>query len=391
MLCNNAGGASKLTVLQQTGAQLVQAANSTAVANCASVTIRTADDAEAVRKACPVIHGNLTIESSKQSATFLNLTGIEVVEGTFQTGCEKMPGPTMPDIGMGDFGMCSNMFNSSERVQTTIEALTLREIKGRFMLSWEMSLKNFTAPNLVSVGEYMFITGMSLEYLDLTSLEEVGHMSITNSGLKEVRHRQLKRILGSKTGRRTEISLYGLPNLKSVDSWVSGPVSVQLIQIDQTSADMTELTIGALKVDDVIITGKGNLGLTFGTDETKEMNLGKVQIRGLSGFKKNEKAENVKVGTFEVQHNEFTRLDIPFDDLGMLYMMYEKKLETLTLPEKAKYYTNLTVAIWDCERLDLKSEFVKGKDGEQVRGWYWPEKDMGRIAIYNTSVDETLL
>ena len=311
----------------------------------------------------------------------------------FSTDCEKMPGPTMPDIeGMPGFGMCSGMFNSSERVQVTIEALTLREIKGRFTLSGWMPLKNFTAPELKSVGEYMYITGMSLEYLDLSSLEEVGHMSISNSGVREIKHGQLKRILGSKTGRTTEISMYGLPNLKSVDSWVSGPVSVQRIDIDQAAADMTELTIGALHVDEVVINGKGNLALTFGTDDTKEMNLGKVQIRGLSDVKRNEKAENIKVGTFDVQHNEFSRLDIPFDDLGMLYMMYESKLETLTLPRAATKYTNLTVAIWDCEKLDLKSEFVKGKNGEQrERGWYWPERDMGRIAIYNTSVDETLL
>lgn len=280
--------------------------------------------------------------------------------------------------------------NSTKDTDTTIEAATLRTVSGGVNLSGLLSLTNFTAPNLETIGNSFSVSGMSLEYLDVQRLVEVGKWSMTNSGIRELKHDGLKRITGGRSGKK-EISIYGLPNLRNVDSILAAPVEVDKVVFEQDTTDMDSITIGTAKANLISIKGRSNLKVTFGTSDTKSMDVDKVMMRGVKDVLRGDGAENIRVGVLDLQKNAFERLDIAFDDLGELYMMYESNLEVLTFPPMATKYSNLTVAIWDCEKLDLTSEFVKDKDGNKVRGWYWPEGDMGRIAIYNVLVDEALL
>ncbi|KAJ5623145.1 hypothetical protein N7490_011750 [Penicillium lividum] len=185
--------------------------------------------------------------------------------------------------------------------------------------------------NLTTVHAKFHIAKSPITYLDIAALESVFSFTLTAENLTTVHH--------AKFINLTWMTIDSM-RVKSLDSFSSTTLSMSLIQKRPDRSQIPELK------------------LLTATDLT-------------------------------LSDTAITRLDIPFDDLTLLRVGYEKSAEALTeirLPSSAVNWTGFKFLSFQAPNQNLSSQYGTDDDGNRFQTWYWPT-DVSDIIIEQTIVD----
>lgn len=334
-------------------------------AQCGSATIRSAADAEALRKSCSTVDGTITIQGSLSES--ISLDGVRVITGNLTGGgCDLSPSPANSSI---------NLLSS-----------TLTTIQGDLSLGCVPALTNISFPNLRTVdGAFYLVNYDHLTYLDITNLDSVGYFHLRVPTLTTMLHNELRNVTGAYGSKRV---LVEQTSLASVDSLFQNPLDIGdspagAVTDYWTLKRLTHLTFGFSRAGSLDVGGVGNLSVTLGGPKTTNMVLSNMTfLSGVAGLARSSKLANLTIDTVMLNgHNNFTDLLLPIDSMSNLLVGEEPTLTRLELPPQAVNYTNFSFWAQSCPNLNLSSQFTTNTDGTTRQTWYWPQKNMNDIFV----------
>ncbi|KAL6702206.1 hypothetical protein J3F84DRAFT_392387 [Trichoderma pleuroticola] len=348
-------------------------ASSTIAAQCGNTTIHSAADVDALRKACRVVDGTITIPLSLNKLENISLDGIEVINVDLRSyRCSsisiKRQSPTNDS---------AVSFSSS----------TLTTIHGDLALDGCIpDFANMSFPNLKTIdGAFDLVNSASLAYLDITNLDSVGYFRLKAPTLVTMVHKELRNITGAHGTKKVVVEE---TSLTSIDSLFRNPLDIgdspasiegktEMFENYPTQT-LTNATFGFARAESLSIIGNGTLYVTLGGPEQTTMALTNLTFSGsTAGLIRNPQLANLTVETVTLDSfNSFTDLLLPFDSLSNLAVTNELTLTQLELPPQAVNYTNFSFQLFGCTNLNLSSQFTTNADGTTRQTWYWPQKDI---------------
>ncbi|WYZ36165.1 hypothetical protein EsH8_XI_000048 [Colletotrichum jinshuiense] len=334
---------------------------------CESFSIVTLEDLQAARK-CPVITGSVRIS---YRAPDVNLDGVVAIHGNLTTWC------TSPTSATGSTRCIMNNFLE------TISSTTLTTVGGSLEFSSSINLSNVSFPQLATVKGLFSLTDLnSLTYLDITRLESAGKIVMKADNLQTLKHETLRKITGWGLDNSRHIYI-ATGSLKSVDSFFQQPLEVDLVEVN--SVYVKRLNYGFTKTTTLSIDASGpnpNITLVFGGPSIREVVVEAIHASfGLWSLERLPSLERLSAGSLRFYNNRCKRLDLPFNQLGALIVHHNSDLEWLSIPPKAKDWTDFSFYIYGSPLLNLTSEYAVDEKGEAVRFWYWPQSDIRYISI----------
>jgi hypothetical protein len=317
-----------------------------------------------------VIDGNLHFTRSINAS--INLDGIETITGHVNNdGCL-----------VGDDG-CPNP------PAWTLSSTTLTSIGGSLSLGFGFpGLTNMSFPVLETIGG-VFDSWLleNVTYLDITALSTVASFRLDMPRLDVLKHNSLRNLTGDgSTSEGRAVSVIRTGNLSSVDSLYSHPLDLQnsSVSVLATSTSMHNITFGIVRAGNVSIYGtRGDLAVILGGPNTTTMQLDGIEItQGVKSLSRAASLTNLSVNTMSVfGWNNFTTLDLSFDQLTKFELTSADSLTSLRLPSQAVDWTGFDLSIQDCPNLNLSNQFAVDAAGNRVQTWYWPKSGIKSIHI----------
>ncbi|EHK22941.1 uncharacterized protein TRIVIDRAFT_222198 [Trichoderma virens Gv29-8] len=178
-----------------------------ATQQCGSVTIRSAADAEALRKGCSTVDGTVTLSAELNES--ISLDGVQIITG---------------NLTSGDCNLVANRSSSASAI--SILSSTLTTIHGDLNLGSCVpgGLTNISFPNLKAVdGGFDIVNFGQLTYLDITNLDSVGYFYLWAPPLQTMLHNELRNVTGAHGTKRVFVTQ---TSLTSVDSLFRNPLDI---------------------------------------------------------------------------------------------------------------------------------------------------------------------
>ncbi|KAJ4863154.1 hypothetical protein T069G_04108 [Trichoderma breve] len=347
-------------------------------AQCGNTTIHSAADADALRKACRVVDGTITIPLSLNELENISLDGIEVINGDLRS------------YNCGSISIKRRSSTNSSVV--SFSSSTLTTIHGDLALDGCIpDFTNISFPNLKTIdGAFDLVNTASLAYLDITNLDSVGYFRLHAPTLVTMVHKELRNVTGAHGTKKVVVEE---TSLTSVDSLFRNPLDIgdspasiggkTLMFENYPTQTLTNATFGFARAGSLSIEGNGTLYVTLGGPEQTTMALTNLTFsRGTAGLIRNPQLANLTVETVTLgSYNNFTDLMLPFDSMSSLTILYEQTLTQLELPPQAVNYTNFSFTLFGCTNLNLSSQFTTDPDGTTRQTWYWPQKDINSLSL----------
>ncbi|KAJ6003147.1 hypothetical protein N7451_005694 [Penicillium sp. IBT 35674x] len=333
--------------------------------DCGSVSITSAADAEILRQSCPTVTGSITIGPFTQPATqHINLDGVAVIQGDLQSYENDINYETV----------ASSPF--------TVSSTTLREVHGAVDFArGATQLWNLSLPNLTAVTGSFSVSSAPISYLDITSLEFASNIAIQAQNLTTLRHTKLTNI--------TSLNIQSV-QVNSIDSFLNNAIDVENVYVAGPLPNIDKITIGFPSV--ISLTISASVNVTLGAASTTKMDLIHLNLGGgLTGVNRNPVLQSLTGYSLRLSDTALTRLDLPFDNLGFLWLGYDTEdstLEQIRLPPVAVNWTSSN-GFWliteSSPSLNLSSQYGTDDAGNRIQTWYWPT-NMTSIEIDNTIV-----
>lgn len=355
---------------------------------CGNVTISSAADADAVRKSCKVITGNLVFDDFFNET--VNLDGIEVVEGNVRhdtwadyiDACdEPRPEPCPPSF--------------------SISSSTLRHVNGSFRFWGFPGLDKLILPKLNRVGGYFGLQRMhELTTLDITSLEYIEGFILEAISLDTFSLEGLKEFTGEF---EAEAQVYGGRAVENVDGVFKNPLDPfkgnntpyeYWIQSRMGTSvnlpNLKNLTFGWKNVPELYVyTHSSGFGITLGGPNSTDMDIGSLKMGyGAGSLARGPNVKNLIVRNLELTDStKMEQLDLPFDQIYSLLISNSTALKRIVLPPMAENWKNFSIIVSQSPNINLTTE-LGGPAGE--RTWYWPNEEMGGIILQGNISNEFL-
>ncbi|KAJ5703883.1 hypothetical protein N7493_011021 [Penicillium malachiteum] len=307
------------------------AADGVLAANCTSVKITSASNAETLRQNCPTVSGTVTIGPFYESGNHdINLDGVKVIQGDFQTAENGFSPGAMPSVPF------------------TISSSTLELVEGDITF-YHNSLHNVSLPNLTTVHKDFYVGETPVTYLD--NLTTLHHTNLTNASVVEV---------------------YPML-LDSVHSVLKNAINISQCTVKGPFPNMDTITVGFTNVSQELYISAA-LNVTLGGSSTTKMDLEQFELVGNStGLMRSSTLDSLTVNRFKVINSLMNRLYVDFDDLEYLRVWSNYGLEEIQLPPKAVDWTGgLNLDIMANEKVNLTSQYAIDDAGNQIQTWYWP-------------------
>lgn len=339
--------------------------------NCGNVTISTAADADAVRKACTTITGDLVLAPNFSES--INLDGIETILGDLKhSGCEVgFKACVIPPL----FGISSS---------------TLQTINGSLDVWYFPGLEKLLLPKLARVkGGVSLKRAHNLTTLDLTNLQYVQYVVLDLASLKTLQLDGLKGFTGPSNG---DIALWNVGQVDNVDGFFKNPLDPILSPTNSQEAGSTiggygipnvrKLTLGWKRFTTLTVSGN-DITVTLGGPNTTAMEIDTLKLlSGVVGIQRGEQMNNLTVGKLSVYSNDnITELKANFDRLTSLELLFSSQLKTIILPSAAEQWQNYSLSVSGCSSLNLSSEYTVDGSGQRTKTWYWPKGDIQSVNI----------
>ncbi|KAK3331495.1 hypothetical protein B0H66DRAFT_507312 [Apodospora peruviana] len=350
---------------------------------CTNVTISSAADADAIRKTCKTILGNLVFAETFTGTGTVSLDGIEIIQGNIWHEiddiykCKDSP----------DESPCSAKF--------TISSSTLRFVNGTLYFWGFDGLESLVLPNLNRVqGSFSLNHLYQLGTLDVTGLQYVENFQLSAQNLEKFSIDGLQEFTGPRNGH---VSVFGdkldnvdglfMNNLDpwknhssggSYDNWMQTGMGVSL-----NLPNIKTVTFGWRRVPSFRFNPPNPpAGVVFGGPNTTEMEIGEVRLGfGMAQVDRHKQVKKLAARSLEVREaTDLQTLNVPFDSLGSLDVFSAPSLTTVTLPPEAENWNMSKLSILDCPQVNLTSEYSMRND-ERIKTWYWPKSDFDNIAI----------
>ncbi|KAK3314208.1 hypothetical protein B0H66DRAFT_373886 [Apodospora peruviana] len=361
---------------------------------CGNVTISSSADADAIRKSCKTITGNVAFsESFARSPTDVSLDGVEVIEGNIWhdthddlVWCGE-PTVAQPTDCPGPWSLSSG---------------TLREVGGN-IYTWAFpGLWRVSLPSLQRVGKAFSLNRMNyLRELDVTALEVVESFTLGAEVLEKFSLKELKAFSGPRNGW---VNLYGGGKVEDFDGlfranldpwhgWTGDGPDVGSFMASNTGTQINapsikRLTFGWRRIPSLRVMTESDVTFVLGGPNSTEVEIGELHLG--YGVRKVERGETVKklsVGLFELRNAaRMETLDLPFDQLGTLEVRESNALTRVVLPAQAEDWKDWSVQITGSPNVDMKSEYAD--EAKTKKTWYWPKGDIESIWLSgNISTD----
>lgn len=362
-------------------------------ASCGNVTISSAADADAIRKTCKTITGNLMFDWYFNET--VNLDGIEVIEGDFWHEGDGRACLTAEEM---DKFPCLARFN--------ISSSTLRQINGDISFWAFNGLEELILPNLVRVKQVSLKRLHDLQTLDLTNLQYIQDFWLEAKNLSKFSLDGLKEFTGPYNGG-VYIVVGSVDNLDGLfknnldpwqgftdiavdaDGYMHSGLGVDLSYMH--APNLKTLTFGWKRVPNLRVGGGSEMSIVFGGPNSTEVEISTLQLYdGVGKLERGKTLKNLKVGLLSVRDTEkMERLEVPFDQLWSLEIRNATELTSVILPPQAESWTNFSLNIFSCPNLNLSSEYST-VDGERKKTWYWPRGDWVDLTISANMTNEFL-
>ena len=352
--------------------------------DCTNVTIANAADADAVRKSCPVIQGDLTFVGTISES--INLDGVETVLG-----------------GILHDGACGRTDDECPHVQPfTISSSTLTTVNQTINFRYFPGLEKLILPNLTTVNSGLMLKRLhDLTHLDITGLSYVGWVLLETTSLKTLLLDGLKGFTG--TGSNGYVSLWDAGQVESVDGFFKNPIDP--VFYPETSQDSSlstnaavipnvrKITIGWTRIPKLSLSGQ-NLTVVLGGPSTKSMEIDMFEVGGgVVDLQRSPELKNLTLTTFSMDNNRnMTHLKADFDQVANFAVYGHPSLRTLELPPQAVNWANLSMRLTQDPSgpLNFSSEYTVDASGQKQRTWYWPEKDMREVVVHGNIATDFL-
>ncbi|KAL7909036.1 hypothetical protein GGI35DRAFT_480618 [Trichoderma velutinum] len=170
-----------------------------------------AADADALRKACRVVDGTITIPLSLSELENISLDGIEVINGDLRS------------YKCGSISIKRRSATNSSAV--SFSSSTLTTIHGDLALDGCIpDFTNISFPNLKTIdGAFDLVNSAALAYLDITNLDSVGYFRLNAPTLVTMVHKELRNVTGAHGTKKVVIEE---TSLTSVDSVFRNPLDI---------------------------------------------------------------------------------------------------------------------------------------------------------------------
>nr|XP_036589510.1 uncharacterized protein CTRU02_00264 [Colletotrichum truncatum]KAF6801515.1 hypothetical protein CTRU02_00264 [Colletotrichum truncatum] len=258
----------------------------------------------------------------------------------------------------GTLGFYDGYIKRSTNV--SIFSSTLTTIRGGFQLSESSVFRNISFPRLSTVGGVFSLYLMdNLEYVDVTDLHSVGHIRIHAPQLSTFKHNELRNINGDYFNDDILISAC---KLESLDSIFNNNIKIRNAVVANVPS-LKSVTIGfsaarKLSFDNTKVDGEP-FEVIFGGKNTESMQLGDVSISGgAASVKRDPGLQKLTARTFTVESNRLKHLDVPFNELGGLYVSHENNIKWVSVPEQAKQWEDFILVLSHNPNLNLSSEYM---------------------------------
>lgn len=333
-----------------------------------SISIRSAADAEEIRKRCSTIGGDLQIIDLMES---INLDGVQTINGSFNvyTSDTTAPPPSSP---------------------FTISSSTLSTLGGSLYLDGPKGLEAVRLPAL-EIVQSLSIYGPDLTYMDITNLHTLGRLVLDAPSLKTLRHNGFREIIGGY--RKPTFLVYGAA-LDSVDSLFENPLKGVGYTRFGSLPNVDHVNFGFASVESVNFMGNGNLTVTMGGPRTTSMEIDRLMLEGgVKELARSPDLVNLTVKDFkladdgEVNDNPINNgkhILLPFDSLRYLFVSVYSSSATqrVELPREAVGWKDFELFMYsNSSRLDMSSQYSIDENGETKQTWYWPEGDIEKIYV----------
>lgn len=345
--------------------------------DCTNVTIANAADAEAVRKSCRVIQGDLVFADTLSES--INLDGVETVLG-----------------GIRHDGSCGRISGCPYVSPFTISSSTLTRVNQTMYFWYFPGLEKLILPSLVTVdGGFMLKRLHNLTHLDITGLSYVGWVVLETPRLKTLLLDGLKGFTGIEGNG--DVGIWDAGEIESVDGFFRNPIDPYPYFTPPGSAvesglgitgsaipNVREVNIGWTRISTLTISGK-NLTVVLGGPSTKSMEIGKLELMsGVTDLKRSPGLKNLTLTTFFMENNpNMTHLRADFDQVANFTVYAYDSLRALEFPPQAVNWVNLSLHLnhGRSSPLNLSSEHTVDASGQRRKTWYWPERDMREVVI----------
>ncbi|EQB55584.1 hypothetical protein CGLO_04473 [Colletotrichum gloeosporioides Cg-14] len=355
---------------------------------CSNFTIDSIEKLQAARQ-CPEIDGDVVVGPYLRE---VNLDGIQRIHGSLVT---------MEVCAWDRPKGCKDEYPLEIISSSTLTAVD------EIQIIWNANLRNISLPNLKAVEtDFMIHYLENLEYLDITGLETVGGFTLRVPSLTTLKHNGLRNITGygrNATGYGSysnETSLVLATGLESLDSVFRYPLSVFWVAIEVNSknkeihfgfANTTLLQFEGQPYGEDTYPGAGNVTIIFGGHDAENVHVDYLRCRNATnGLKRQESLNRLTVDEINISGNDYLEhLDLPFDQLGELYVSYAPNLRWLSNHPQASEWTDFALDMdapyhYNISRsplLNLSSEYMIDEAGNTVRSWYWPQKNIKKIDL----------
>ncbi|CAG8947973.1 unnamed protein product [Penicillium salamii] len=314
-------------------------------ANCNSTWIKSAADADALRRNCPIVYGHVGIGPFNGTSTVhINLDGITMIGGT-----------------LGEYPYSRHEYDTQPFY--TLSSSTLRSVDAVEIGNYDSKIVNLTLPNLDYVDDY-FKVGQSaydLTYLDITSLETASTIKLYAPNLTTLRHTRLRNVLA--------LVVYPM-KIDSLDSLANNPIALEDATFDGPFPNVNSITIGFTSVNDLRI--NDNSFVVLGGTSTKDMNITQLKLSGdVTDLKRSSQLNSLEIDTLALTgSSSITDLELPFDNLRSLKIQETRSLKSITLPPQALDWTGgFHLYVATAPDLNLTSLY---SEDNSTQTWYWP-------------------
>lgn len=347
-------------------------------AGCTNVTISSAADADAIRKSCKTIVGDLTFAESFNET--ITLDGIEVIEGDIKHSDDRYPWACETPGTQNEFP-CNQSF--------TISSSTLRRINGSISFWFFHGLEELLFPNLVRMEWVALQRLYSLKTLDLTNLQYIEYFQLEAMKLEKFLLDELQEFTGPNKGG---VQIMVGPKVENIDGlfrnnldpWLgrrekfynaSGSEADVGVSLNLVSGpNLKSLTFGWKQISSLRLYAANEFTVVFGGPNSTEVEIDELVISGsVAKIERGEKVKNITIWDLALRDLEkMTTLDLPFDQLGGLLVANATELTSVILPPQAENWREFSLIMYDCPKLNLTSEYTI-VDGERKKTWYWPK------------------
>ncbi|KAJ5346790.1 uncharacterized protein N7506_000043, partial [Penicillium brevicompactum] len=317
-------------------------------ADCNSTWIKSAADADALRRDCPIVYGHVGIGPFNGTSTVhINLDGIEMIGGT-----------------LGEYPYSRDEYTTQPYY--TLSSSTLGSVDAVEIGHYDSKIVNLTLPNLDYVDDD-FKVGQSayhLTSLDITSLDTASTIKLYAPNLTTLHHTRLRNV--------SSLIVYPM-KIDSLNSLTDNPIALQYATFDGPFPNINNITIGFKSVEDLRI--NDNSSVAIGGSSTKDMNITQLRLSGgVIDFQRSAQLDSLKVDSLDLQEPiSITDLELPFDNLRSLKIRQKEEtrpLKSITLPPQALDWTGgFHLYIASAPELNLTSLYSQDNS---TQTWYWP-------------------